>query len=157
MRAKTQVLAARKTLYIGKASCLTTTVNVRGIGAEVLSKSSSNESHSDCTELLSCPPPTLSPLCSLFSPTPFQTQTFSLYLWRASLGKWQPLNDTFHNVRLGIICPALSLSLRLSLSQFPLLLLTCLLSTSQHFAQHFSLFTFFPPHSLSLSGWALNF
>lgn len=98
------------------------------------------------------PPPTLSPLCSLFSPTPSQTQAFSLYLWRAPLGKWLPLNKSLHNVRLEVICPALSLSLHLSLSLFPLLLLTCLLSTSLHFAQHFSLLTFFPPF-LSLSQW----
>lgn len=58
-------------------------------------KSSSNESHSKWTELFLCPPPTLSPLCSLFSPTLFQALTFSLYSWRASLVKWQPLYNMY--------------------------------------------------------------
>lgn len=74
-----------------------------------VSKSSRNERHSNCTELFSCPPPTLSPFCPLFSPTSFQTQTFSVHLWRAPLGKWKPRNKGLYAVRLEVIQQTASL------------------------------------------------
>lgn len=52
-----------------------------------------------------------SPLCSLFTPTPFQTQTFSRFLERASLRKWQLLNKSLYNVGLGAIKQTLALFL----------------------------------------------
>lgn len=39
--------------------------------------------------------PALSPLCSLFSPTLFQTQTFSLYLWGASEENGSPFTNIY--------------------------------------------------------------
>lgn len=91
----------------------------------------------------------LLPLCLHYALclAPFQTQTFSLYLWRALLEKWQPPYKSLHNVRLAEICKAHSISLHLSLSLFPLHLLTRLLSTSKHFCTVF-FYSHPPPPSL---------
>lgn len=84
----------------------------------------------------------------------FQTQTFSLYLWRALLGKWQPPYNSLHNVRLEVICKAHS-SLHLPLSLFPLHLLARLLFNLKAFLHCFFILTPHPPFSPSVGGHSI--